>query len=208
MTETRAFTVALTGGIASGKSAVERRFTALGASILDSDMVARELVKRGAPALDAIVTEFGIRMLDADGRLDRAAMREHVFADDRARSRLEAILHPRIREALFERSRQVAGAYCVMAIPLLVENSRHYDWADRVLVVDVTPEIQIERLMSRDDISRSLAESMLGAQASREARIAIADDVIDNNGPPAALDAQILALHQNYCELAQRKRVN
>lgn len=208
MTGERTFTVALTGGVASGKSAVERRFAALGASILDSDLVARELVERGAPALDAIVAEFGIRMLDATDNLDRGAMRKHVFADEGARRRLEAILHPRIRDALLERSQQVDGPYCVTVIPLLVESGGHYDWVDRVLVVDVAPEIQIERLMARDDISRPLAESMLAAQASREARLAIADDVIDNSGLPAALDAQVAVLHQRYHELAQQKRVN
>ncbi len=208
MTDAHAFTVALTGGIASGKSAVERRFAALDVNILDSDLVARELVKRGAPALEAIVVEFGDRMLDADGNLDRSAMREHVFADSGARRRLEAILHPRIRDVLFERSRQVEGPYCMIVIPLLVESCGNYDWVDRVLVVDVAPKIQIERLIARDRISRPLAESMFAAQASRDARIAIADDVIDNSDTPDMLDAQVAILHATYCTLAQRKRIN
>lgn len=207
MSRQRSFTIALTGGIASGKSAVERRFAALGASVIDADLVARELVQPGSPTLDAIVTEFGAKILDSSGNLDRTAMRECVFADAGARERLEAILHPRIRTALFDRSEAVNGEYCLLVIPLLAE-SGNYEWVDRVLLVDVPRETRIERLLARDGISRALAESMLAAQASREARIAIADDIIDNSGPLAALDAQIASLHARYVALAQRKRVS
>lgn len=203
MSATRPFTVALTGGVASGKSEVERRFAALGVQVIDADVVARELVEPGGAALDAVVQAFGADVLNRSGGLDRAAMRRRVFADAGARTRLEAILHPRIRGILHERSGALADGYALLVIPLLLEGGE-YAWVDRVLVVDVAPETQLERLMARDGITRELAESMLAAQATRAARLAIADDIIDNSGAPAALDAQVAALHRRYLELARR----
>ena len=201
----RPFTVALTGGIASGKSEVARRFGALGASVIDADIVARELVQPGAPALDEIVAAFGPHMLDAAGSLERAEMRALVFGDIEARRRLEAILHPRVRTELFARSADVPGPYAILVIPLLVE-SGHYDWVDRVLVVDLPRAQQLARAIARDRMTPSLAEAMIDAQATREKRLAIADDVIDNSGAPEALDGQIAALHQRYLELAALRR--
>lgn len=203
MNPARPFSVALTGGVASGKSEVERRFAALGAHVFDADVVARALVEPGGAALDAIVLAFGPQVLDREGALDRAAMRERVFADATARARLESILHPRIREVLFERSGAIVDGYALLVIPLLVESGT-YGWVDRVLVVDVAPDIQLARLMARDGIARDLAESMLATQATREARLAVADDVIDNSGVPAALEAQVASLHLRYLELARR----
>lgn len=200
MTRAR-FTVALTGGIASGKSAVSDRFAALGADVIDADLVSRELVAPGGAALAEIVAAFGEGVLTADGALDRRAMRERVFADDAHRRRLEAILHPRVRDILRERAHARSDGYAMLVIPLLVE-SGHYGWVDRVLVVDVTRDVQRARLVARDGITPELADAMLDAQASREQRLAIADDVIANDGTIADLDARVLPLHQRYLALA------
>ena len=201
------FTVALTGGIASGKSAVADRFAALGASVIDADVVARELVAPGSTALAEIVAAFGTGILDANAALDRPAMRDRVFADVAARRKLEAILHPRVRNALRERAAAIDGPYALLVIPLLVE-SGHYAWVDRVVVVNASREVQHSRLRMRDGITAPLADAMLDAQASREQRLAIADDVIDNSGTPDELTAQVEALHGRYLELAStcRKR--
>ncbi|MEO8012004.1 MAG: dephospho-CoA kinase [Dokdonella sp.] len=195
------FTVALTGGIASGKSEVERRFAARGVEIIDADLVAREVIAVGTPGLHEIVEAFGVEVLDNDGSLDRKAMRERVFADANARHRLESIIHPRVRKTLQERSAAVRSVYAMLVIPLFVE-SGDYHWVDRVLVVDVPRTVQIARLLARDGVTPELAESMLDAQASREQRLAIADDVLDNNGDLASLDSKIEILHRNYLSLA------
>ena len=195
------FTVALTGGIASGKSEVERRFAARGVEIIDADLVAREVIAIGTAGLAEIVAVFGSDVLGADGTLDRKAMRERVFADPHARQRLESIIHPRVRKTLQERAANVRSAYGMLVIPLFVE-SGEYHWVDRVLVVDVPRSVQITRLLARDGVTPELAESMLDAQASREQRLVIADDVIDNNADLAALDSRVDALHRNYLSLA------
>jgi len=198
------FVVALTGGIASGKSAVERRFEALGIRAYDADVAARAVVEPGSEALAEVARVFGPEALDADGALDRAAMRQRVFADPAARSTLEGILHPRIRTWLREAVAADSGPYCILSIPLLVENLAHYDWVDRVLVVDAPEAVRIERLVRRDGIDASLATTMIAAEASREARLAIADDVIVNDGDEAALDAAVAALDKRYRDLANR----
>lgn len=198
----RHYVVALTGGVASGKSAVARRFEALGIHVYDADVAAREVVAPREPALAEIEFVFGAEVLDADGGLDRRAMRERVFADPDARRKLEGIIHPRVRAWLRRRVGMDRGPYCVLAIPLLVENREHYAWVDRVLLVDAPQTLQIERLMQRDGIGREAAQRMLAAQSSRQQRLAIADDVIVNDGEEAALDAQVVALHRRYMELA------
>jgi dephospho-CoA kinase len=195
------FTVALTGGIASGKSAVERRFAQFGVDIIDADRVAREVIAAGTPGLDAIIEAFGQDVVGADGELDRKAMRERVFADTGARHRLEAIIHPLVREAMHDHARNARGAYVLLVIPLFVE-SGDYAWVDRVLVVDVPREMQLSRLVARDGISAELAKSMLDAQATREQRLAVADDVIDNSADLDALDPIVETLHRKYLELA------
>ena len=197
----RPFTVALTGGIASGKSEVERRFAALGVPVIDADIVARELVAPGMPALAEIVAEFGGHMIDANGALDRRAMRNLVFDDAKARKRLEAILHPRVREEILQRANHASGPYVLLVIPLLVETGA-YGWVDRVLLVDVPREQQLARLVARDKTTPALAEAILDAQATREQRLEAADDVIDNGGEPAALERQVAELHQRYFTLA------
>ena len=197
------FIVALTGGIASGKSEVERRFRALGVHVADADLVSREVVEPGTPGLAEIVDAFGPGALDAQGRLDRAAMRRRVFADDEARRRLEAIIHPRVRAALRAACAAAPGAYAIAAIPLFAEAGRAaYDWVDRVLVVDVPVEVQLQRLLRRDGIDEALARRMIGAQASREERLAVADDVIANDGGLDALDTAVARLHARYQRLA------
>lgn len=195
------FTVALTGGIASGKSAVERCFARRGIDICDADRVARDVVAPGTDGLQEVIQTFGHAVLGADGSLDRKAMRERVFADPDARHQLERIIHPRVRRALRQSVQDMRSAYGLLVIPLLVE-SGDYAWVDRVLVVDVPRALQISRLLSRDGITRDLAESMLDAQASREQRLAIADDVIDNSADLDALDKGVEILHRRYLELA------
>jgi len=199
------FIVALTGGIASGKSAIADRFAALGASVFDADLVARELVLPGSPALAEIVEHFGTGVLDANGALDRGTMRSRVFADVDARRELEAILHPRIRETLRVRARTAVGPYVLLVIPLLAETGR-YDWVDRVLVVDAPRGVQRRRLLARDGITEALADSMIDAQASRERRLALADDVIVNDAALADTQMKIAALHERYVLLGNERR--
>lgn len=200
------YAVALTGGIASGKSAVAERFAALGVAIADADIAAREVVQPGATALAEIVEAFGADVLDASGALDRRAMRSRVFADATARRRLESILHPRIRALLRQRSVEATAPYALVVVPLLVEGGR-YEWIDRVLVVDVTRDVQKARLVARDGITPELADAMLDAQASREQRLAAADDIIDNSGTPADLDAKVQTLHAQYLARAASKNL-
>ena len=197
-----AFVVALTGGIASGKSAVERRFEALGIHAYDADVAARAVVEPGSEALSDVARVFGPGALDAEGRLDRAAMRQRVFADPSARTTLEGILHPRIRTWLRDAVAADRGPYCILSIPLLVENHEHYRWANRVLVVDVPEAMQVERLTRRDGVDAALATKMIAAQSSREQRLAIADDVLVNDGDEAELDMAVAALDRRYREMA------
>ncbi|MBS0382562.1 MAG: dephospho-CoA kinase [Proteobacteria bacterium] len=199
----RHYVVALTGGVASGKSAVARRFQAHGIRVYDADVAAREVVAPNSAALAEIEFVFGAGMLQADGSLDRRAMRERVFADPAARRKLEAIIHPRVRAWLQRHVGMDRGPYCMLAIPLLAENRGEYAWVDRVLLVDTPESIQIERLMQRDGVTRDHAERMLAAQATRAQRLAIADDVIANDGKESALDAKVAALHARYLELAR-----
>lgn len=197
------FVVALTGGVAAGKSAVERCFEALGVRAYDADVAARAVVEPGSEALVEVARVFGADALDAEGRLDRAAMRQQVFADPTARTTLEGILHPRIRTWLRDAADADTGAYCLLSIPLLVENRAHYAWVERVLVVDAPEALRIERLMQRDGIDEALARKMIAVQATREARLAIADDVIENHGDEGALAAQVAVLHARYLELSR-----
>lgn len=204
----RSYLIGLTGGVASGKSEVERRFAALGIHVEDADRAAREAVAPGSEGLAALVAAFGAGILAGDGALDRAAMRRRVFADDAARRTLEAIVHPRVRVALREACLAAPGPYAIAAIPLLAEGGGRdaYPWLDRILVVDVPRETQLARLLQRDDIDQALAERMLGAQATRERRLAIADDVLVNDGTLQDLDAPIAALHSQYLALAAAAR--
>jgi dephospho-CoA kinase len=192
--------VAVTGGVASGKSAATDAFAARGIVVADADVAARHVVEPGEPALAEIVARFGAGSLDTEGRLDRAAMRARVFADPSARKALESILHPRIRLWLEMACREAPGPYVVAAIPLLAEGGGRaaYPWLDRILVVDVPEAVQQQRLMRRDGTDAALARCMIAAQASRAQRLALADDVIINDGPLCALDEAVGRLDVRY----------
>jgi dephospho-CoA kinase len=195
-------TVGLTGGIASGKSLATQAFVDLGVPVLDADLVAREVVAPGTRALAAIAREFGAGFIQADGSLDRRQLRERVFGDEPALRRLERITHPAIRARLIQwRDAQPAG-YCILSVAILVEAGMR-PLVDRVLVVDAPVESQVQRLLGRDGIAADLALRMIGAQATREQRLAAADDVIVNDGPPAALLAQVARLHDAYLAMAR-----
>jgi len=193
--------IALTGGVASGKSTVARLFQALGAKLIDTDQVSRDIVAPGMPVLTALVAQFGAGVLRADGTLDRARLRELVFADPAARARLESLTHPAIREQVARLCAQAGGPYQIIAVPLLVETGTHRDY-DRVLLVDCDPQVQLARLMARDGLDGEQAHRMLAAQAPREARLAVADDVIVNESDAAALAPQVESLHRSYLRLA------
>lgn len=194
--------IALTGGIASGKTAVAELFAKLGVPVLDTDQIARDVVEPGMPALTQLIEEFGSGILEASGRLDRKRLRERVFADPTQRRRLEAITHPTIRTELARRSAAAGGPYQIHVIPLLVENGR-MDAYDRVLVVDCPEEDQINRLRTRDGSDIEQAKRILAAQATREQRLSAADDVIVNTGTLADLEKFVLTLHRNYERLGK-----
>ena len=200
-----AFVVALTGGIATGKSAVTQRFAQLGVPVFDADIVAREAVAPGQSALAEIASAFGTATLTANGELDRARMREIIFADPRARHELESIIHPRVRASLRAQAQACAAAYCVLAVPLFVECRADYTWVDRVVTTDAPRETQLCRLTQRPGVDLALAQQMLDAQASREQRLALANDIIDNTGPIAALDRIVERLHKRYLALSAGK---
>jgi dephospho-CoA kinase len=193
--------IALTGGIASGKSTVAQLFVALGARLIDTDQVAREIVIPGSPVLQKIVDHFGAGVLAPDATLDRARLRQIVFAQPQARADLEAITHPAIRARVAALSAKADGPYLLIAVPLLAETGTQEDY-DRVLVVDCEPPLQLRRLMARDALGEADAGRMLSAQASREARLAIADDVIRNDGDITTLARQVQDLHTRYLALA------
>lgn len=198
----RPYCVGLTGGIASGKSAAADLFAALGAEVVDTDRIARDLTQPGGAALGAIVVAFGADILDAGGALDRPAMRARVFAEADARRRLEAILHPLIRDEARRRVAVSTAPYVVLVVPLLVESGQYDDLCDRVLVVDSDPETQVARACVRDNTSVDQVRAILAAQASRAARLARADDVIGNDGNLGQLARQVERLHAKYLRLA------
>lgn len=195
------FIVGLTGGIGSGKTAVSRRFEALGITVVDADVVAREVVEPGTPALAQIRAHFGAEVLLPDGQLDRAALRRIVFSDPEAKRWLEALLHPLIGSETLRQLDSAPGPYVLLASPLLVESGQT-SICSRVLVVDVPEAVQLQRTMQRDTNDVEQVRRIIASQATREQRLAAADDVIDNSGAEAALDAQVAALHQQYLELA------
>ena len=181
------------------------RFAALGVPVIDTDIIAREVVAPGMPALKKVVDTFGPDILDASGSLDRKRMRGIVFSNPTSKQKLEAILHPAIAASVREKISVLASDYCILVVPLLVE-SGSYQWADRVLVVDVSEETQVGRVMARDGGTREQAEAIIKSQASRADRLALADDVIENSGNFGDLDAEVAHLHQRYRELANAGR--
>ena len=194
--------IGLTGGIASGKSTVARLFAARGATVLDTDVIAREVVVPGSHALAALVAAQGAGILDGEGRLDRAELRRRIFADESTRRQVESILHPEIVNELERQASRAPGPYQVLVIPLLVEAGLER-LVDRILVVDCPEEEQVRRLVARDGATREDALRMLETQATRERRLAAADDVIDNGGPEADLPARVAELDRQFRDLAR-----
>lgn len=199
------FVVGLTGGIGSGKSTVADRFVQRGATLVDTDAIAHALTGAGGAAMPALQQAFGDAVLRADGGLDRVTMRRLAFADPGTKTRLEAILHPMIRA---ESERQCAAAqtpYVVLAVPLLVESGAYRDRCDRILVVDCDEDTQIARVIARSGMTESEVRAIMVAQATRQARLAAADDVVDNSGSPDALRLIVEKLHQAYLHSALSK---
>jgi dephospho-CoA kinase len=197
------FRIGLTGGIASGKSTVARFFAALGVAVIDADEIAREVMSPSSHLLAKLAARFGPRILSGDGSLDRAALRRIVFADSKARTDLEALTHPAILERMRERAAAASGPYQILAIPLLVETGAARE-VDRVLVVDCAEETQVARLQARDGATLQEARGMLAAQASREQRLAAADDIIVNDGDLHRLRDQVVDLHARYVALSRQ----
>ncbi|MGL5813038.1 MAG: dephospho-CoA kinase [Aeromonas sp.] len=199
------YVVAITGGIGSGKTTVANQFAALGIDVIDADVIAREVVEPGTPALAAIADHFGADMLGEDGTLDRRALRERIFNHPEEKLWLNALLHPQIRSEMLRQCAAASSPYCLLVVPLLVENGLT-GLADRILVIDVDEETQIERTCRRDGVSRAQAEAILAAQASRAERLAAADDVLDNqNGSSETISTRILALHRTYLVFASQQ---
>jgi len=199
------FKVGLTGGIGSGKSTVAALFAQLGVEVIDADALAHELTGPGGAAIEPIRAAFGAEYVDQRGALDRARMREKVFADSAAKTALESILHPMIRAETERRSAQAASPYVILMIPLLVETGESHARCDRVLVIDCPEARQIERAMARSNLTREAVEAIIAAQVPRAERLRHADDVIDNGGPPEELRPQVENLHARYILLAQER---
>ena len=197
------FVVGLTGGIGAGKSAVSERFARLGVPVVDTDVIARELTVSGGEALPAIREAFGNSVFSRADELDRAALRQQVFADPAARARLEAILHPLIRRAAGQRLAALDAPYALLVVPLLLETGAYADIVQRTLLVDCPESIRVERVMARSALTRAEVEAIVAAQVHDEARRAVADDKIDNTGGLDALDAAVAALHVRYLEWAR-----
>ena len=195
--------IGLTGGLASGKSTVAGLFAAKGVPVIDTDLIARDVVRTGTPAHAAVVNTFGISILDPTGAVDRARLRERVFADPHARRQLESILHPHIRAETEDRLARLIAPYCVVVVPLLIETDFD-ELVDRILVIDAEEALQIERAMRRSGLARETARAILAAQSDRAARRARADDIIENSGEAAALAPQVDALHQRYLALSRQ----
>ncbi|MBM0404076.1 MULTISPECIES: dephospho-CoA kinase [unclassified Serratia (in: enterobacteria)] len=196
-----AYIVALTGGIGSGKTTVANAFARHGATLVDADVIARQVVEPGTPALAAIAERFGNEMLLPDGALNRAALRQRIFSHPDDKTWLNQLLHPLIHRETQRQLAQATSPYVLWVVPLLVENSLQ-DRADRVLVIDVDAETQLARTIARDGVSREQAQSILAAQATRRQRLAVADDIIDNSGAAQGIEPQVAALHRRYLELA------
>jgi dephospho-CoA kinase len=195
------FKVGLTGGVASGKTTVSELFSALGAPIIDADVIARQLLDKGSDCYHSVLALFGQQVLLDNDDINRAWLRQRIFTDAKAKKQLETIIHPRVRQQMLDQAEQCRQPYCILSIPLLTEAAMQ-DLVDRVLAVDTAPARQIARLTARDGISNAQAQQMLAGQATPEQRLAIADDVIDNNGSAEALTPLVSQLHQQYLKLA------
>jgi len=198
------FVVGLTGGIGSGKSAAAACFAAQGIAVVDTDAIAHELTAAGGAAMPALLAEFGPEVAAPDGALDRARMRRLVFAEPAARGRLEAILHPLIRELSAARCRDAVSPYVILAVPLLVETGAYRDRCHRIVVVDCPESLQISRVMARNGLSEAEIRAIMAAQASRDQRLAVADDVLNNDGDLHHLESQVADLHRKYLRLSSQ----
>jgi dephospho-CoA kinase len=198
----KVFSVGLTGGIGSGKTTVADMFAARGASVIDTDQIAHSLTGPHGAAMPALLAEFGPEYATPDGALDRARMRNLVFSDPGARTRLEAILHPKIRDATAAAAAIATGPYTIFVVPLLVESGSWRDRVSRVLVVDCPEPRQLERVMSRSGLQEAQVRAIMAAQATREQRLAAADDVILNDGGLDRLASQVEQLHRSYIDYA------
>lgn len=196
------FVVGLTGGIGSGKSTVADRFVAAEAALVDTDVIAHELTGPAGEAMPALLAAFGPAVADASGALDRAAMRRRIFAEPAARKQLEAILHPLIRQISAARCLAAASPYVILAVPLLVESGNYRQRCQRILVVDCPESRQMERVMARNGMSETEVRAIMAAQATRSQRLAVADDVVCNDGDLAKLDDQVAKLHAKYLRLS------
>jgi dephospho-CoA kinase len=199
---TPAFSVGLTGGIGCGKSTVADLFAALGATIVDTDVIAHALTAPRGAAMPAIVAEFGPDFAQPDGALDRARMRTLVFSDATARARLEAILHPRIRAATEAAGQAATGAYVIYVVPLLIESGSWRERVTRVLAIDCSEDTQVARVMQRSHLSADEVRAIMATQVTRARRLAEADDVVDNDAGLDALRTQVQALHERYLALS------
>lgn len=199
-----AFVIGVTGGIGSGKTTVANLFASRGIDVVDADVIAREVVAPGSEGLNAIATRFGGAVLQSDGSLNRAALREHIFSHPEDKTWLNNLLHPMIRRAMVEQTQQASSPYCLLVIPLLVENGLEA-LCDRILVVDVSEQTQIRRTTVRDGVSEQQVTNILAAQASRTQRLAAADDVIVNEDESADLAKAVETLHHQYLALAMQQ---
>ncbi|QIQ21835.1 dephospho-CoA kinase [Zophobihabitans entericus] len=195
------YIVALTGGIASGKSTVEKLFARLGVPIVDADIIARQVVEKGTVALQKITEHFGDGILHTDGSLNRAKLRTIIFSHEAERLWLNQLLHPIIQQETLRQFEQIKAPYLLWVNPLLIENNLQF-CANRVLLIDVKPEIQISRLKNRDNITEDLAKNMISSQASNTVRRLHADDIIENNYSTEELTALVNTLHAKYLELS------
>lgn len=203
-TSTPGFSIGLTGGIGSGKTTAADLFAARGAAVIDTDRIAHQLTAAGGAAIGEIRAQFGDAFVTESGAMDRAKVRDYVFSDPMAKARLEAILHPLIRSEVEQAALQAHGDYLIFVVPLLVESGTWKQRVSRVLVVDCKEETQISRVMSRSGLSASQVRAIMAAQASRQERLAAADDVIDNDGDARTLVPQVDRLHALYASLAAK----
>lgn len=195
------FVVGLTGGIGSGKTTVANLFSAEGITLVDADIVAREVVAPGSKGLEAIVTHFGAEILTPEGELDRAKLRQRIFSHPEEREWLNQLLHPMIRQEMLAQVEKATSAYVIMVVPLLFENGLDR-LVNRTLVVDISPELQINRTVKRDNVDASQVNNIIISQCSRSEKLARADDIIDNQGEISTLKREVLALHQRYLQLS------
>ncbi|NMH59200.1 dephospho-CoA kinase [Alteromonas ponticola] len=196
--------IGLTGGIGSGKSVVSQQFEKLGIDVIDADVIAREVVEPGTPVLQQIAAHFGDDILLADGALNRTLLRQRVFNNEPEKNWLNALIHPAVRQHMTEAIQASTSAYCVLAVPLLIEN-KLTSMVDRVLVVDCPEALQIERASRRDGSDSKLIENIMRAQTSRQNRLSAADDIIINDGPLEQIPALVKPLHEKYLALTRQQ---